>query len=76
MVHHGHALAPERLRVLDVTPFDIPQGPTNSSWSCTRCGIDHRADDSWSVVFDTARGPRSMVLCRACAEIYSSADVP
>lgn len=75
MVHHGRALAPGRLRVLDLLRFEIPGGPVHGDWSCTRCGEDHPTRDSWSLVFDTVRGPRTMVLCRRCAEEYRSADL-
>lgn len=75
MVDHGRTLAPGHLRVIDVVRFGLPEGPNRGSWSCTRCGIEHPAAESWSVVFDSARGPCSMVLCRLCVEDYRSPDL-
>lgn len=65
-------LSPGRLRVLDVTRFQPSDRVVAGNWSCTRCGTEHPMADSWALIFDTARGPRSMVLCSACAEEYRS----
>lgn len=74
MVDHARSIAPGRLRVLDLTRFTSPGTGGQGRWACTRCGEEHPTVDSWSLLFDTVRGPRSMVLCRSCAEEYRPSE--
>lgn len=74
MVDHARVIAPGRLRVLDLTRFALSGAAATGDWSCTRCGADHPTSESWSLVFETVRGPRTMVLCRACADEYRSLE--
>lgn len=64
-----HVIDPSRLDVIDLVRFPVPPGGS-SRWSCTRCGAEHLASDSWAVTFDTVRGPVAAVVCPDCSETF------